>query len=198
MTRRRSSPPIFSQLPDYERLCAASQALPELDPEVVMATSAVRGVGTELVAALEASLAPHGLSEGRLRMLGNLFLEAEPQTPSRLAELAGVTRGTITGLIDCLERGGLVARRPDESDRRAVRVELLPAGRELMERVLPGHLARLSRLMGGLTRDEQRELVRLLLKVRAGIGALQPDEPADQGDPGDQGEADADGEEPGS
>lgn len=173
MTQPPPNRPTFAQIPDYKRLCEISEELPDLDPEVVRATAAVRGVGTALAAALEASLVGYGLSEGRLRMLGTLLLEDGPLAHCKLAERTSVTRGTITGLVDSLERDGLVRRRPDEHDRRVTLVELTAEGRALLDRVLPGHLARLSRLMSGLTRDEQKQLVALLLKVHDGLSALR-------------------------
>ena len=45
-------------------------------------------------------------------------------TPTRLAELAGVTSGAITGVLDRLEQAGIVTREPDPSDRRSVVVRV--------------------------------------------------------------------------
>jgi DNA-binding MarR family transcriptional regulator len=47
-----------------------------------------------------------------------------PLTPGRLAELSGLTTGTVTGVIDRLEAAGFVRRERDESDRRKVIVKL--------------------------------------------------------------------------
>ena len=69
-----------------------------------------------------ALLAPHGLSEGRFVLL--FLLDAAPGglAPAVLAQQAGVSRATVTGLIDGLEREALVARQADASDRRALRI----------------------------------------------------------------------------
>lgn len=45
-----------------------------------------------------------------------------PLTPGRLAQLTGLTTGSVTGVIDRLERGGFVSRERDDADRRKVRV----------------------------------------------------------------------------
>jgi DNA-binding MarR family transcriptional regulator len=50
-----------------------------------------------------------------------------PLTAGRLAELSGLTTGTVTGVIDRLERAGYVRRHRDESDRRRVLVAPVPA-----------------------------------------------------------------------
>jgi DNA-binding MarR family transcriptional regulator len=49
-----------------------------------------------------------------------------PLTPGRLAELSGLTTGTVTGVIDRLERAGYVRRQRDASDRRKVVVAPMP------------------------------------------------------------------------
>ena len=49
-----------------------------------------------------------------------------PLTPGRLAELTGLTTGTVTGVIDRLERAGYVRRERDAADRRKVLVTQVP------------------------------------------------------------------------
>ena len=47
-----------------------------------------------------------------------------PLTPGRLAELSGLTTGTVTGVLDRLEAAGFVRRERDQGDRRKVIVKL--------------------------------------------------------------------------
>ena len=47
-----------------------------------------------------------------------------PLTPGRLAELSGLTTGTVTGVLDRLEHAGFVSRERDPDDRRKVIVKL--------------------------------------------------------------------------
>jgi|SRR3954451_18235413 len=56
-------------------------------------------------------------------------------TAGRLARRLGVSLSTMTGIVDRLCERGMVTRGEDPEDRRATRVELTDAGRELMERV---------------------------------------------------------------
>lgn len=86
-------------------------------------------------------------------------------TPAQLAEQAGVTRATMTGLIDTLERAGMVVRRPDPVDRRQVSVELTPAGQAFLDDMLPEHFSRINTLLEPLSENERRTLVRLLGKI---------------------------------
>jgi len=160
------------QIPDYQRLCELSRRLPTLDPEAVYAFATAHAVGVEVAAALHNSLAKQGISEGRLRILAILLDRPDAATHSELAEESGVTKGTITGLVDGLEREGYVQRQPDVQDRRISRISLTPAGEAYLDRILPDHLTRLSRVMSGLTAAEQRQLVTLLRQLHAGLPAL--------------------------
>jgi MarR family 2-MHQ and catechol resistance regulon transcriptional repressor len=76
-----------------------------------------------------------------------------------------VTKANVTGLVDRLERQGLVARAGGD-DRRATVVHLTEAGVELLDRTIPRHAERLAELTGNLTDEEKRTLVRLLSKLR--------------------------------
>jgi len=71
----------------------------------------------------------------------------------------------MTGLVDTLERDGMVTRKPDQDDRRMLFVELTPRGQEFLGQIMPEHFRRISVLMAALTEPERRTLVRLLGKV---------------------------------
>src|SRR6187399_25304 len=49
-----------------------------------------------------------------------------PLTAGRIAQLTGLSTGAVTGVIDRLERAGLVRRVRDTEDRRKVLVEIIP------------------------------------------------------------------------
>jgi DNA-binding MarR family transcriptional regulator len=87
------------------------------------------------------------------------------RTPAELAELAGVTRATMTGLVDTLERDGWVRREPDVQDRRMMLVRLMPKGHQALMAMLPAHFRRIGSIMGVLTEPERRALVHLLDKL---------------------------------
>lgn len=115
-----------------------------------------------------------GLSSARLGVL--LWLERSETTglhPGELAERLRVSRATISRLLDGLEADGLVTRRPDLRDRRALRVVLTRRGRMLAREIVPTHAARLSALTRCLDDDERQQLSHLLEKVRAGLRTLQ-------------------------
>ena len=73
--------------------------------------------------------------------------------------------GNITLVVDNLEKRGLVRRERDESDRRAVVVSLTEAGRELISRIFPDHVADIVEEMSVLTAKEQETLGRLCRRL---------------------------------
>jgi len=98
-----------------------------------------------------------GLAELRLTDLGDRLLVRLP---------------SVTGVIDRLERLGLVVRTASETDLRTKHVGLTPAGRALAERILKGHAARIRTVMGGLTAQKQERLHRLLDRLASHLGSL--------------------------
>jgi DNA-binding MarR family transcriptional regulator len=66
-----------------------------------------------------------GISSSDLECLDFLNLEGRV-TAGRLAEVTGLTTGAITGVVDRLERAGLVRRERDASDRRKVFIAPVP------------------------------------------------------------------------
>jgi MarR family 2-MHQ and catechol resistance regulon transcriptional repressor len=76
-----------------------------------------------------------------------------------------VTRSNVTGLVDRLEREGLVAR-VEGQDRRTTSVRLTPRGERALERAIPPHSDRISKLTDCLAKTEKQTLIRLLTKLR--------------------------------
>lgn len=76
-----------------------------------------------------------------------------------------LTSGSTTYVIDKLEQRGLVRRRPCESDRRALYVDLTREGRALIRKIFPDHARAIASAVAGLTLEEQRTVTRLLKKL---------------------------------
>jgi DNA-binding MarR family transcriptional regulator len=84
---------------------------------------------------------------------------SEGLTQQELADRLLVTKGNICQLLDRMEQTGLLARRQDG---RANRVYVTDDGRQLLHEVMPEHEALIASLFAPLTRDEQRQMRRLL------------------------------------
>ena len=90
------------------------------------------------------------------------------QSPLRMKELAakmGVTTGTLTVNVDRLEKLGLVARIPHETDRRSILVALTEAGQGLYQEHHAHHLHLTRELQAALTPEETGQLESILRKL---------------------------------
>jgi DNA-binding MarR family transcriptional regulator len=72
-------------------------------------------------------LRPLGVSAAGGLVLG-ILRDHGTMSPSELGERLIVTRATVTGLLDSLERRGFVTRSANPADRRSLLVEVTPAG----------------------------------------------------------------------
>lgn len=79
---------------------------------------------------------------------------------------------SVTGVIDRLERQGLVCRDPSPDDLRAKFVHLTDAGRRLMDRVEGDHAERMNAVLVALSVPEQKELARLLNLLGSHLEAI--------------------------
>ena len=80
-----------------------------------------------------------------------------------------VTAGNITGIIDRMEKSGLVARKADPEDRRITRVHLTAKGKQLAKSVIPEHTRDLNSLFDSLNEKEMAQLRALLDKLIEGL-----------------------------
>ena len=117
-------------------------------------------------------LATQGISRGKFTVLSLLHDKFDAgMLPHELAERAGVSRATITGLLDGLARQGFIFRVEHASDRRMRIIRLTEAGRNFLEEVFPNHLQRVIKTMSCLDEKELNELTRLLVKLQKGISS---------------------------
>lgn len=96
---------------------------------------------------------------------------AAPATGLRVGDLARDLRITVGGaskLVDRVERAGLIARRPDPEDRRAQRLVLTGAGRDILAAARSSYAAELAATLDPvLSPAEQRDLHGLVRRVAA-------------------------------
>ena len=109
-------------------------------------------------------LADEDLSWAAFTVLFVLWIWGDQQTRHLAAE-AGVTKGTLTGVLKTLEKRDLVRRRAHQGDGRLVLVTLQPEGQEVIERLFPAFNAGETLVSSGLTDDEKTQLAALLRKI---------------------------------
>jgi DNA-binding MarR family transcriptional regulator len=117
------------------------------------------------------ALAPLDLSFTAFTVLWVLWVWGE-QESRHLAAEAGITKGTLTGVVSTLEGRGLVERRPHASDRRLVLVRATARGHRTMRELFPRFNAEEQRIVRGLSVPERRDLAHLLRQVLRSLEAL--------------------------
>lgn len=143
------------------------------------ATTAFLNVGVLAGAvrgAVEALVAGEGLpSMAAFNVLSVLAGDPTPLRPSTIADRMLVTRPTVTGLLDSLERRGLIRRVDDDADRRSRPAELTAAGREIAARLVPA-MHRFERdLMTALDDEELATFLGFVARLQHRIGEVAPD-----------------------
>jgi DNA-binding MarR family transcriptional regulator len=111
----------------------------------------------------------HGLTSSQYNILRILCGEGEPLPILEIADRMVAVVPGITGLIDRLEKAGLVERRRCAEDRRIIYVALRDQGAELLAKLDEPVMQLHKRLMGHLSEVELKQLTRLLEKTREGL-----------------------------
>ncbi|WP_230422490.1 MarR family winged helix-turn-helix transcriptional regulator [Catenulispora pinistramenti] len=145
---------------------------PELDAAPMGIVGRISRLSRLLDRELKDFFAGHGLEFWEFDVLATLRRSGAPYelSPGALLKAAMVTSGAITNRADRMEAKGLVRRLRDPGDRRGVRIRLTPAGLELIEELMPKHVANERRLLAALDADAQGTLTDLLRTLAAGLG----------------------------
>ena len=148
-----------------------------LNAEQLAAYFALMEVSSLLRHAVEGHLrAQGGLSYVQFEILARLA--DTPTGQQRMTDLAdGIvySRSGLTYQAGLLEKAGLITREPSVDDERSTTVAITAAGRELVARVLPGHVRLVRRMfLEPLDRRDTAVLTRLLQRVRDRMRAAPP------------------------
>ncbi|MDQ0496179.1 DNA-binding MarR family transcriptional regulator [Paenibacillus brasilensis] len=149
-----------------------SDKFPNLDPQSLSTLVLFMQTSHEIYNGVSSLLCEYGLSVGNLKILIYLFLYDRSLTPSELAEYSGVTRSTITSVIDKLERDGLV-RRSTLTDRRMTAISLTDKGKKLMTEKIPKFTLLFADLMSEFTQEDHIYFTTLLQKLSSGLERIK-------------------------
>jgi DNA-binding MarR family transcriptional regulator len=109
-----------------------------------------------------------GLALGLLRDLG-------PLTPSEMGERLIVTRATVTGVVDSLERRGLVERHAHPDDRRSSIIEITEEGRGILQQVRTIVHRQERQWLSVMSEDELRHYIGQLQRIQQALEAIPPE-----------------------
>jgi DNA-binding MarR family transcriptional regulator len=135
-----------------------------VDMSAVEALAALKIAGHTMGLLMERWAEKHALTQGRLGVLFRLYRCGDTPLGDLAADLDSTPRN-ITGLVDHLERDGLVERVPDPDDRRSVRARLTEAGKARIEAIWQEGIEHQHEVVVGFTKDDLAQLRHLCLQL---------------------------------
>lgn len=129
-------------------------------------TNAIVSTGNTLLREAGRLFKRHGISAAQFNVLNLLEESPAGLRPSDLTQALVVDPSSITYVLDRMEELGWLRRAADRQDRRASRVVLTAAGRELHRRVAPLYLAALRQTLHGFGPGGIEPLIRSLGEIR--------------------------------
>lgn len=109
---------------------------------------------------------PMGLSWAGFRVLFCLWVQPGSSS-ARLAVLSGVSRATVSSVLNTLERDGLVSRHRRSQDRRVVTVTLTGAGERVVREAFLRQHAREREWLSKMSQDEMVQTIEVLRDLLA-------------------------------
>ncbi len=153
---------FFVQIvPDFEKVYPNSSATATECAMNLVLTSDL------MVKRITTLLQPFGLSPASGLVLSIVVNSEMPLPPNKIAEQLIISRATVTGLIDSLERRGYVQRLPHQSDRRMLLVVPTEKGRQVAAAFRPIVHQHQKVWLEVLSEEEQQGLIGMLHKLQA-------------------------------
>jgi DNA-binding MarR family transcriptional regulator len=112
---------------------------------------------------------PLGLSPASGLVLSIVADAESPLPPHQIAERLIISRATVTGLVDSLERQGYVRRRPHQSDRRMLLIEATDSGRQVADAFRPLVHQHEKLWLETLSDEDQQQLIDSLQRLQTSL-----------------------------
>ncbi len=156
----------IKNLPDIHILRKFANRYPhsKINPENLEALLLLNRVSGDVFNFFRKDFDEHGLTSARFTLL--LRLRREPEValnPSDLSDYLGVTRATISGLLDGLEKSKQIKRVSCEDDRRCCFVQITTKGIKLIDKIAPDYFSQISSLLTNFKKSEIKIFKKILL-----------------------------------
>lgn len=113
---------------------------------------------------VEEMLVPYGLALSQFEALAKVGMNPGV-IQQDLVKYLLVTKGNVGALVDRLEEGGLIERRPDPADRRANCLFVTPAGAAIVTEVFEKHRVLVREIFSPLNSAQRKSLIGLLKEI---------------------------------
>jgi len=165
---------LLKELPTSKSLQKFAERYPEADMQAILDFATMLRAASDISVALDKLLVKHGLLQGRWWVLVLLLRQDDlTSTPTILAEKTGVTKATMTGFIDSLEREGLVSRVIGTEDRRKFMIRLTATGQQKLDDVMPDYFSKVRALMTKLDAKERDVMVSNMKQLASNLDLMK-------------------------
>ena len=162
----------MTTLPESEFIMKRlNSLLPELDTGFLETFVRVIHYEHAIPALFDQYFARMGLSKARFMVLIQIFVRGGEKGLgiSELTRFYNVRSATLTGVIDTLEKEGLVERSHDRKDRRRINLRLTKEGKDFMLRFIPAHVENMKRMIRGFEEENLHQLLNLNARLVVAI-----------------------------
>lgn len=142
-----------------------AEILPDADSTSFLSIGRMIRIVSYVTIHTEEVASEHGLNRGEFELLGAMRRSGEDIRATELSVLTKSSGAAITKRLDRLSNAGLLTRTTLPSDRRVVLVNLTPAGKELIEELVPLVLDAEREMLNGLSESEILQLRELTAKI---------------------------------
>ena len=165
---------VPKDLPSLDEISEQIKDYPQLDALAIFTMNELLRTARSLELELEKELSVHNLTMGRHVTLWCVAVLGADEgiTPAEISDQLGVTRATVTGRLDALEKEKFIIRQRRKDDRRKVSVFLTAKGLKKVEQAYPPHYYNITQAMQVLSKEERMQLIGLLRRLRAAAPIL--------------------------
>jgi len=140
-----------------------------LSAQVFRELEVVGGLAEALVASVARR---HGLSHAALNALAVIEGNGTPMAAGEISARMHITSGTMTSVLDTLERNGYIERQADPDDRRRVLVDVTPDAQAVLDRLLPEVAQITTAVMVRVDDTDLNNLLGTLARIREALASV--------------------------
>ena len=112
----------------------------------------------------------YGITDAQFNVLIQLqYAKHQGFSQADLGRKLVVNKADMTGIIDRLEKAGLVGREDHPKDRRINIIKITRKGRDMVNKLEPGYFAAVNKLMSGIIKGDMKTIIKSMEKIRENI-----------------------------